>query len=70
MTNDPHYKYDIFISYNQIDEAWAKQLATLLEREIWQGKSLGCSSLPGILNPESQSLSGLSMLCRAVAKSG
>lgn len=40
MTDDSDYEFDIFISYNRVDEEWAKQLATRLEKEVWQGRTL------------------------------
>jgi hypothetical protein len=40
MTNGIDYEYDLFISYNRADEEWAEQLATRLEKELWQAKRL------------------------------
>jgi tetratricopeptide (TPR) repeat protein len=33
MTNTTDYEYDLFISYNRVDESWAGKLATRLEQE-------------------------------------
>lgn len=51
MANDSKYDYDIFISYNRADEAWAKQLATRLEQEIWQDRKLKVFFAPWDIKP-------------------
>jgi tetratricopeptide (TPR) repeat protein len=51
MTNPTTYDYDVFISYNQIDESWAKQLATRLEQENWQGRQLRVFFAPWDIKP-------------------
>jgi tetratricopeptide (TPR) repeat protein len=51
MTNPTTYDYDVFISYNQIDESWAKQLATRLEQEDWQGRKLKVFFAPWDIKP-------------------
>jgi tetratricopeptide (TPR) repeat protein len=51
MTNPTDFEYDAFISYNQTDEAWAKQLATGLEREDWRGKKLKVFFAPWDIKP-------------------
>ncbi|MEA2203306.1 MAG: hypothetical protein QOE77_82 [Blastocatellia bacterium] len=45
------YEYDVFISYNQNDESWAKQLATRLEQEPWQGRKLKVFFAPWDIKP-------------------
>ncbi|HEY0323848.1 MAG TPA: tetratricopeptide repeat protein [Pyrinomonadaceae bacterium] len=40
MTDDTQYEYDIFISYNQVDEAWADKLAARLKQENLHGSKL------------------------------
>ena len=40
MTNEIDYEYDLFISYNRVDETWAEQLAARLEKESWQDRKL------------------------------
>jgi tetratricopeptide (TPR) repeat protein len=51
MTNGTQYEYDIFISYNRVDEAWAKHLATRLEQEVWQGRRLKVFFAPWDVKP-------------------
>jgi tetratricopeptide (TPR) repeat protein len=51
MTNPTKYEYDVFISYNQNDESWAKQLATRLEQEPWQGRKLKVFFAPWDIKP-------------------
>ncbi|HEV7857887.1 MAG TPA: toll/interleukin-1 receptor domain-containing protein [Pyrinomonadaceae bacterium] len=51
MTNTIDYEYDAFISYNRADEAWARHLATLLEREHWQGRRLKVFFAPWDIKP-------------------
>jgi len=52
MTNPTTtFEYDVFISYNQNDEAWAKQLATRLEQEQWQGRKLKVFFAPWDIKP-------------------
>jgi tetratricopeptide (TPR) repeat protein len=51
MTSPTTFEYDVFISYNQNDEAWAKQLATRLEREDWQGRKLKVFFAPWDIKP-------------------
>ncbi|HVG32104.1 MAG TPA: tetratricopeptide repeat protein [Pyrinomonadaceae bacterium] len=51
MTNGTQYEYDIFISYNREDEAWAKHLATRLEQEVWQGRKLKVFFAPWDVKP-------------------
>jgi len=50
-TNPTTFEYDVFISYNQHDEAWAKQLATRLEQEDWQGRKLKVFFAPWDIKP-------------------
>lgn len=40
MTDAANYEYDLFISYNHVDEAWAARLAARVEQEDWQGRKL------------------------------
>lgn len=51
MTNSSTYEYDVFISYNQNDEAWARALATRLEQEDWQGRKLKVFFAPWDIKP-------------------
>jgi hypothetical protein len=51
MTNEADYKYDVFISYNQADETWAKELAIRLEQEEWQGRNLVVFFAPWDIKP-------------------
>jgi tetratricopeptide (TPR) repeat protein len=51
MTNMTDYEYDAFISYNRADELWARNLATLLEREGWQGRKLKVFFAPWDIKP-------------------
>jgi hypothetical protein len=51
MTDEPQYEYDIFISYNQVDEAWAQRLATRLEKEDRQDRKLKVFFAPWDIKP-------------------
>jgi tetratricopeptide (TPR) repeat protein len=51
MTDEPVYKYDLFISYNRADEEWAEQLATRLEQENYQDRKLKVFFAPWDIQP-------------------
>ncbi len=51
MNDDSKYEYDIFISYNRADEAWARQLATRLEHELWRDRKLRVFFAPWDIKP-------------------
>jgi tetratricopeptide (TPR) repeat protein len=51
MTDEPVYKYDLFISYNRADEKWAKRLATRVEQEKWRDRNLRVFFAPWDIRP-------------------
>ena len=51
MTNPTTFDYDLFISYNQHDAAWAEQLATRLEQEDYQERKLKVFFAPWDIKP-------------------
>lgn len=51
MPDEPNHKYDLFISYNRADEEWARRLATRVEQEQWQGRSLRAFFAPWDIRP-------------------
>ncbi len=40
MTDTPKYEYDVFLSHNRADKDWTRSLATRIERETWNGRTL------------------------------
>ncbi len=59
MTDKQDYKYDLFISYNRADEAWAEQLATRLEQEDYAGRKLKVFFAPWDIPPGEYITEGL-----------
>jgi tetratricopeptide (TPR) repeat protein len=51
MTDEPDYKYDLFISYTHNDEEWAKRLATRVEQEKWRDGNLRVFFAPWDIRP-------------------
>jgi tetratricopeptide (TPR) repeat protein len=51
MTDEPVYEYDLFISYNRTDEAWAQKLATRVEQEKWRDRNLRVFFAPWDIRP-------------------
>src|SRR2546423_973360 len=51
MSDEQDYSYDLFISYNRADEAWARTLATRVEQEEWRGKKLRVFFAPWDIRP-------------------
>jgi tetratricopeptide (TPR) repeat protein len=51
MTDEPDYRYDLFISYNHNDEEWAKRLATRVEQEKWRDRNLRVFFAPWDIRP-------------------
>lgn len=51
MTDEPVYKYDLFISYNRADEKWAERLAARLEHEEYKGRKLKVFFAPWDIQP-------------------
>src|SRR5215218_6056414 len=51
MTDEPVYKYDLFISYNRADEEWATKLATRIRQEKWRGNNLRVFFAPWEIRP-------------------
>jgi len=51
MTLTNEYDYDAFISYNRADEEWATKLATMLEGEHWQDRTLEVFYAPWDIKP-------------------
>lgn len=51
MTDEPRYKYDLFISYNGADAEWAEKLAARVERENYGDRKLVAFFAPWDIRP-------------------